>query len=1094
MSEQSIWAGWKLTPPIQASTDGEASRRYQRAREKYKELSSALNQLEARVPGAMEGRLGLDFPERATSDAFESLHTITSPQKLRQQHNFLVKGLERGTRELDWRVSIPSPMVTLPRKSPPVTTDSFSQLHGWDTAVNKHDQLLPPTNLRQDELKKWLAGRFLFQLVREGALLNKEGLKQVPTAVVDGIAFEKNMAYLTLKKELQAGRSGSKKETNSAKACLDESPDNILEYEQHYQYRRLFLSPMSQLLLLNYYQQRGRSWPPSDSAEACLLYYAKRLSSELARVRLTALLSVAKTSASMEMPPLLTHYASHADASSSLRPSAWRRLVSRQVVSVTTDEVTEDEEDTHPAFTVFPARGRSYPDQLKRYRQLQACFAASSSRKTGKTKAIANINTFLATPEQNGVMMTLLAAWCKTLIRKGGRVKSTLTISTVATYLSIIARPLITHEHTIDELEIATTDEWEKLYETVLNDAKTSASRIRTQSRLRDFHHYLSNAYAVPPMAFEAAGQQQRRVDVNVITPAEYRRAIAMIESSKQTQRFKTMQQLALILGYRLGLRRNECASLLLHDIAYLPDRPEMSGDVIVRANKFHNGKSYSATRRLPLWLLMPEERALLTDWVQQRRGEVTTRSVEKQLLFCRSGDGNSLLEDNVLFRPIQIALKAVSGDKNLRYHHLRHSFVTFTLLRLLERRPDELLSSEWTTDDNGQIALPNVSVDISDLAGLPPLHRTSRKRLWQLALWAGHASPDETLSSYSHLLDWALGKTLNQQFDLALSIDQQLTLLNLPSKTALTSWRHRRGLKDPTLGSELLQHLQDQWHDFMADSLSKTAWKPYHAPSQNPLNIVLKTSSNFPEVTAIYQSLRLFEQLEHHGMSMGDAITQVTKRFVLDPVEFQSWIASGEYLMAQTTRRSNPKFSRNKNVKRGELIASQNIYMPELNSCMAPPIKPHVLREAGQFFHKLMDWCPQNIAIAEVGSTHLFHCMQRSTGHITLPDAESINAVLELLRPLRCVKHTYLIVETGEGAKDKPVKNYWSNATDIPHKRIELVPTSSSSGRTRYWYGNVNLKITRGHYSDRQQPLWEAFRFAVFMMMLVGGFRVFNV
>ena len=91
-------------------------------------------------------------------------------------------------------------------------------------------------------------------------------------------------------------------------------------------------------------------------------------------------------------------------------------------------------------------------------------------------------------------------------------------------------------------------------------------------------------------------------------------------------------------------------------------------------------------------------------------------------------------------------------------------------------------------------------------------------------------------------------------------------------------------------------------------------------------------------------------------------------------------------------------------------------------------------------------------------------------------------------------MKHTYLIVETGEGAKDKPVKNYWSNATDIPHKRIELVPTSSSSGRTRYWYGNVNLKITRGHYSDRQQPLWEAFRFAVFMMMLVGGFRVFNV
>ncbi|MGP8289246.1 site-specific integrase [Vreelandella zhanjiangensis] len=1088
MSEQSIWAGWKLTSPIQASADGEASRRYQRAREKFKELYSALNQIEARVPGAAAGQLGLVFSEQAISDAFEALHTITSPQKLRQQHNFLVKGLEHGARELNWQVSIPSPMVTLPRKSPQVTTYSFSQLHSWDTAVNRHDQLLPPTNLHQGELKKWLAGRFLFQLIREGALLNKEWLKEVPTAVVDGVAFEQNTAYLTLKKELQVERSGSKKKTTSHPANFDESPNNVLVYEQQYQYRRLFLSPMSQLLLLNYYQQCGRIWPPSDSAETYLLYYAKRLSSELARVRLTALLSVAKTSASLEMSPLLTHYASQADASLSLRPSTWHRLVSRQRVFITTDEVTDDTEDTQPAFTVFPAHSGTYPDQLKQLRQLQACFAISSSRKTGKAKAIANIDSFLATPEQNGVMVTLLATWCKTLIRTGGRVKSKLTISTVATYLSIIARPLITHEHTIDELEIATTDEWEKLYETVLNDAKTPASRIRTQSRLRDFHHYLSNFYAVPPIAFEAAGQQQRRVDVNIITPAEYRRAIAMIESSKQTKRFKTMQQLALILGYRLGLRRNECASLLLHDIAYLPDRPEISGDVIVRANTFHSGKSYSATRRLPLWLLMPEERALLTDWVQQRRGEVMTLSGEKQLLFCRSGDGNSLLKDNMLFKPIQIALKAVSGDKNLRYHHLRHSFVTFTLLRLLERGPRELLSSEWATDDNGQIAIPNVSVDISDLAGLPPLSRPSRKRLWQLALWAGHASPDETLSSYSHSLDWVLGKTLSRRFDLALNIDQQLTLLSLPSKTALTSWRHRRGLKDPTRGSELLQHLQDQWHDFMADPFNKTAWKPYHASSQNPLNRFIKPGYGRPDAILIYQSLRLTEQLERSGMSFNAAAKQSAKRYALDPSSVRRWLNNGKIFMETTTSRKKKRFTRNKQYEnRGQLVASSSIYMPELYSCMAPPLKPEVLREAGRFFHALLDWYDFDQEFAgESFKTFLYH-MQRTTGHITLPDAQSINNILELLRPLRCLKHTYLVVEVEKGVIEKKVKSYWSDATNIPHKRIELVPTPSLSGRTRHWYGNANLKITRGHFKDNQQPLWEAIRFSTFMVLVHG-------
>tara|TARA_Y100001968_G_C18918146_1_gene508485 strand:+ start:203 stop:547 length:345 start_codon:yes stop_codon:yes gene_type:complete len=112
----------------------------------------------------------------------------------------------------------------------------------------------------------------------------------------------------------------------------------------------------------------------------------------------------------------------------------------------------------------------------------------------------------------------------------------------------------------------------------------------------------------------------------------------------------------------------------------------------------------------------MPEEREFLIDWVQERRNQTMTRTADKQLLFCRDGEGSSLLEDSMLFRPIQIALKTVSGDKSLRYHHLRHSFISFTLLRLLESKPNALLESTWSTDDNGHIAMPNVDVDLSNL------------------------------------------------------------------------------------------------------------------------------------------------------------------------------------------------------------------------------------------------------------------------------------------------------------------------------------------------------------------------------------------
>ena len=154
----------------------------------------------------------------------------------------------------------------------------------------------------------------------------------------------------------------------------------------------------------------------------------------------------------------------------------------------------------------------------------------------------------------------------------------------------------------------------------------------------------------------------------------------------------------------------------------------------------------------------------------------------------------------------------------------------------------------------------------------------------------------------------------------------------------------------------------------------------------------------------------------------------------------------------------------------------------------MAPPVKPHVLKETGQFFHRLLDWHQKEPNKAEESLVTLRNHMQRSSGHIVLPDAEAINRVRELLRPLRCFQHTYLVVEVAANAKEKRVKHHWAKATDIPHKRIELIPTPSPAGRTRYWYGNAHLKITRGSYKSAKQPLWEAVRFAAFMTMLILG------
>ena len=1032
------------------------------------------------------------MPDAVIAAAFDALHQQAPPSTLKITHNFLVKGLERGSQQLNWTVAIPSPLVTVDREPPAVTTESFAALHSWDVLVEAHDMFPSAAGYSGYALRKWLIGRWLFQLIREGAVLHKRHLEQLPDAFEKGVTLTNGAVFLTLEEGAPLPIENDDDQAADDKASADQSSETPFEKEQRVCYRRLFLSPTSQLMLLRTYQEAGNAWPRTAAKSRlpvaqCLIFYLKHIDDGASLKSISELLSMAYTASSFDKPPLLNHYASRANVAQSLRPSSWQRLTQRHVLTDTLRDSSGN--DVYLEFQT-PAPSQAPPsDQLKQFRQLQRCLSNSLGDRATEREAISNIQTFLSISSRNGAMVTLLARWCLKLLQKGGRVKSKLAVSSVKRYLSPIGRSLVAQSSTLDNLQMASADQWEALYENVLNSVKPDVERATVQNRLCDFHHFLMDTIAAPSIDLEGVPGAKKRVDVNIVTPAEFRRALNLIESSEQPERFRTMQKLALILGYRLGLRRSECAGLLVRDVVYVEGTATFPSELIIRSNTYRRGKSYSATRRLPLWLLMPDEQSQLIAWVKRRQGETTTQQINKQLLFCSSGSGYLLLDDKALFQPVQTALRTVSGDPSLRYHHLRHSFVTFTLLRLLERSPCELLPTAWLRDDHGDIALPNINADISVLAGLAPQDRPSRKRLWQLALWAGHASPEETLSTYSHLLDWVLGHTTFRHYNPMLRLEQQLAMLSFQTKTALTSWRNRRDLIGKTQASELLSHLQTEWQPFIADDLLKNAWRTYQPPAVNPLDNSLESSFNWPEATTIYQSLRLIEQQEARGEPLDKAIQQTAKRFALEEEPLRQWVANGVRLMQRKTRRTNQQFSREANrYDRQRRVTSTRVYMPELYRCMAPPVKPPVLKETGQFFHRLLDWHQKEPSKAEESLITLRNHIQRSTGHIVLPNADAINRVRELLRPLRCFQHTYLVVEVTANAKAKRVKQHWSNATNIPHPRIELIPTPSPSSHTRYWYGNAHLKITRDSYKKAEQPLWEAVRFAAFMAMLVLG------
>lgn len=1091
-SDHAIWSGWKLSPPKKSTSDGQEERRYQRACERYQRWKAILASLEQQVTGIMSGQRDIVMPDAVIAAAFDALHQQAPPSTLKITHNFLVKGLERGSQQLNWTVAIPSPLVTVDREPPAVTTESFAALHSWDVLVEAHDTFPSAAGYSGYALRKWLIGRWLFQLIREGAVLHKRHLEQLSDAFEKGVTLTNGAVFLTLEEGAPLPIEDDDDQTADDSASADQSSETPFEKEQRVCYRRLFLSPTSQLMLLRTYQEAGNAWPRTAAKSRlpvaqCLIFYLKHIDDGASLKSISELLSMAYTASSFDKPPLLNHYASRANVAQSLRPSSWQRLTQRHVLTDTLRDSSGN--DVYLEFQK-PAPSQAPPsDQLKQFRQLQRGLSSSLGGRATRHEAISNVETFLSISSRNGAMVTLLARWCLKLLQKGGRVKSKLAVSSVKRYLSAIGRSLVAQSSALDELQTASADQWEALYENVLNSVKPDVELATVQNRLCDFHHFLMDTIAAPSIDLEGMPGAKKRVDVNIVTPAEFRRALNLIESSEQPERFRTMQKLALILGYRLGLRRSECAGLLVRDVVYIEGTATFTGELIIRSNTYRRGKSYAATRRLPLWLLMPKEREQLIEWVKRRQGETTTQQIQKQLLFCSSGSGRLLLDEKALFHPVQTALKTVSGDPSLRYHHLRRSFVSFTLLRLLERSPCELLPEAWLLDDNGDIALPNTEADISVLAGLAPQDRPSRKRLWQLALWAGHASPEETLNTYSHLLDWVLGHTTFRHHNPMFRLEQQLALLSFPTKTALTSWRNRRDLIGKTQASELLSHLQTEWQPFIAEDLFKNAWRTYQPPAVNPLDNSLESSFNWPEATTIYQSLRLIEQQEAREESLDKAIQQTAKRFALEEEPLRQWVANGERLMQRKTRRTNQQFSREANRHdRQRRVTSTCVYMPELYRCMAPPVKPTVLKETRQFFHRLLDWHQKEPSKAEESLITLRNHIQRSTGHIVLPDADAINRVRELLRPLRCFQHTYLVVEVTANAKAKRVKQHWSNATNIPHPRIELIPTPSPSGHTRYWYGNAHLKITRDSYKKAEQPLWEAVRFAAFMAMLVLG------
>ena len=299
-----------------------------------------------------------------------------------------------------------------------------------------------------------------------------------------------------------------------------------------------------------------------------------------------------------------------------------------------------------------------------------------------------------------------------------------------------------------------------------LEDAKQRGlarnQRRRIARALCEFHHFLVQRFHLEPInprEVLGIGKGLVPVDANLITPDEYAKiyqaipeTIKSLHPSLPAQaKLSRAAQLIFMLAFKCGLRRMEVLKLKIADLC-----EHAPAELLIRPSDARRLKTKSATRKMPLYALLSErDLAELRAWKAVRRNESTIQTVHvnEQFLFGIPELGFEVIPQDTLFPVIHHAMRCVTGDSSLRFHHLRHSFASWAFLRLmvsdLTSMP-ELFQNMPETND-----FLRKSKQFRDL--LYGRADPTRRHVYGIASLLGHSGPEISMEHYVHICDLLL-------------------------------------------------------------------------------------------------------------------------------------------------------------------------------------------------------------------------------------------------------------------------------------------------------------------------------------------------
>ena len=342
------------------------------------------------------------------------------------------------------------------------------------------------------------------------------------------------------------------------------------------------------------------------------------------------------------------------------------------------------------------------------------------------------------------------------------------------------------------------------------------------QGAWRSLHDYL---IATKQIKRDQYGKGPSLVNSDYISEPEFEliRAALYYQGDTIHTMSASLRNVCLIvatLSYRLGLRRSEVVLLATSHIAFIGSQLDLLSVQWWRARRL---KTDSSTRTLPLkGLLSTQESAWLRLliiarnkglWVTEEIFDLSHNDLEHLIRQYHLADGHDVpgaflfineaekaVQTGVdeIVNTIHKAIRAVTDQKKeLRFHHLRHSCATNTLMLLMaERLPHSKLflidhmygnqavkntlaimkNTQMRVRDFSSVASCIQDFDARSIAVRDSLLNDSRvsiSEVYAVSRLLGHSSPITTLKSYIHVMQVLLGAFTHERF-IGLSGDLQ--------------------------------------------------------------------------------------------------------------------------------------------------------------------------------------------------------------------------------------------------------------------------------------------------------------------------------